>query len=613
MILYSETDLFYRSPFGAVAAGQPVRFRLAVPREYRCETPFCMMNRDGKPPSLFAMEKTGEREDADLFTFVFTPQLPGLYFYHFDLYRDYRKIYRGPLLTGAERFDEGDPFQLTVYYPAFTTPEPMKGGVIYQIFPDRFFEGRPQKPLPFPDRIYRADKKGEPFFTPLEEGGKINLDYFGGDFAGIQQKLPYLRDLGVTCLYLNPIFEAHENHRYNTADYLKPDPMLGTEAEFSDLCAEARAMGIAIILDGVFSHTGADSVYFNKIGRYGEGGAYRDPQSPYRPWYFFGREYPAGYRSWWNFPSLPEVNEEDPAYRQFICGVVDHWMALGAAGFRLDVADELPDDFIVMLRERVKSFGPDRFLVGEVWEDASNKVSYGARRGFLWGRELDSVMNYPFRSAILRFLREGDGPFAAEVFLSIAAHYPKPALDVTMNLLASHDTERAITAAMDEEAAGRGRQWQSGRHLCPEMREEGIFRLRLGYALLFTLPGVPVIYYGDEIAMEGYRDPFNRAYYDWGSTEERLRSDIRRLSELRRENESLRTGTFQVLKAEKEELWYRRCAGENAVIVAVNRGGQPAHLCTEGEEYTCAARDWAVFFDSGAPHAPGRDPGRGED
>ena len=235
----------------------------------------------------------------------------GLYFYYFDLYTNFRRIVRGPDNCGVVSWQEGESWQITVYEADFETP-PHQGKVFYQIFPDRFCEGVENKPMPFPDRLYQADKHAEPFWQPNEVGGHLNEDYFGGDLKGVQMKLPYLREMGVDYLYLNPIFEAHSNHRYNTADYLNVDPLLGTNEDFETLCAEARKYGIGIVLDGVFSHTGSDSRYFNREGRYGEGGAYRDPNSPYRSWYDFDSKYKDGYRSWWGFETLPEVNEETP-------------------------------------------------------------------------------------------------------------------------------------------------------------------------------------------------------------------------------------------------------------------------------------------------------------
>ena len=407
------------------------------------------------------------------------------------------------------------------------------------------------------------------------------MDYYGGDFAGIQQKLPYLRDLGVTCIYLNPIFEAHANHRYNTANYLKADPLLGTNEEFAALCAAAAKQGIRIILDGVFSHTGSDSVYFNREGRYGPGGAYRDRSSPYRSWYDFDSGYPGGYRSWWGFETLPEVQEEDPSYAEFVCGkggVIDTWLNLGASGFRLDVADELPDDFIEKIRTAVKSHGEDKLLLGEVWEDATTKEAFGRRRTYLRGKGLDSVMNYPFRNATLCYLHGASAAAVAGELMSICENYPAPALNCAMNFLSTHDTERALTAIAGEPANGRDRNWQSKRRISPMEMDDAVHKLLLGYAMIYTLPGVPCIYYGDEIAMQGYRDPFNRAFYDWNSTEQRLRGPLATLARLRRECDAFDGGRLEIVSAKGDVLHYRRIGKTQTAEIILNRG---RHLIAE--------------------------------
>ena len=390
---YNSLDLTCKSPFGAVKAGQPVTFNLTVPEDLGYVDPHLVLTKDCEDPIHYRMEFTGQTPKVNHFALTVTPTTSGLYFYHFDLYTDFRRIYRTPGGEGVLSWTDGQDWQLTVYEPDFKTPDWLKNGTMYQIFPDRFCEGKPNKAMPFADRIYRADKTGEPYFWPTEQSeGYLNMDYYGGDFAGIQQKLPYLRDLGVTCIYLNPIFEAHANHRYNTADYLKADPLLGTNEEFSALCAAAAKEGIRIILDGVFSHTGSDSRYFNREGRYGPGGAYRDRSSPYRSWYDFDSGYPCGYRSWWGFETLPEVQEDSPSYIDFVCGkggVIDTWLGLGASGFRLDVADELPDAFIERIRQAVKAHGEDKLLIGEVWEDATTKEAFGRRRTYLRGKGLE--------------------------------------------------------------------------------------------------------------------------------------------------------------------------------------------------------------------------------
>lgn len=579
---FNSLDPAYKTPFGAVAAGQAVTFRLTVPESLGYVDPHLVLTKDHEDPVHYRMEFAGQTPQQNHFTFTIAPGTPGLYFYHFDLYTDFRRIYRDAGGEGVLRWTDGADWQLTVYEPDFQTPDWIKNGTMYQIFPDRFCEGKPDKLMPFADRIYRADKTGEPYFWPTEQQeGYLNMDYYGGDFAGIQQKLPYLRDLGVSCIYLNPIFEAHANHRYNTANYLKADPLLGTNEEFSALCAAAAKEGIRIILDGVFSHTGSDSVYFNREGRYGPGGAYRDRNSPYRSWYDFDSGYPSGYRCWWGFETLPEVQEDSPSYIDFVCGkggVIDTWLGLGASGFRLDVADELPDAFIERIRQAVKAHGEDKLLIGEVWEDATTKEAFGQRRTYLRGKGLDAVMNYPFRSAALSFVTGGDAAAVAEQILTICENYPAPALNCAMNFLSTHDTERAITAIAGEPANGRDRYWQSGRRIPAEKMDDAMRKLLLGYAMIFTLPGVPCIYYGDEIAMQGYRDPFNRAFFDWNCTEQRLRGPLKTLAHLRKSCDAFDGGRLEIVRADGVVLHYCRIGKTQTAEIILNRG---PHLLAE--------------------------------
>ncbi len=577
-----------KTPFGALRQGQPVRINLFVPQEMGVQEPRLRLWRDAHEPRYYTMEKIEPLNGSDRFTVEFSLPFTGLYFYYFDLWKDYAKVFRDSDGNGYLSREDGPAWQLTVYDQDFTTPAFLRGGVLYQIFPDRFYEGVKNKPLPYADRIYRANKTHEPYFWPNEsKEGYLNMDYFGGDLEGVRQKLPYLKELGVTCIYFNPIFEAHANHRYNTADYRKIDPFLGTNEDFAKLCAEAKEAGIAIILDGVFSHTGADSLYFNKESRYGSGGAYRDPNSPYRSWYDFSPNYACGYRSWWGFDTLPEVNENDPSYREFICGeggVIDYWMSMGASGFRLDVADELPDDFIEDIRKAVKRHGQDKYLLGEVWEDATNKWSYGVRRTYLLGQGLDAVMNYPFRNAVLNFVKGASGQETAAQIMSICENYPAPALHTLMNFISTHDTERAITYLAGESSEGHDRYWQSGRRLNMQQYEYGIVLLRMAYAMIFTLPGVPCIYYGDEVAMQGYRDPFNRGYFDWDSKEERVRSILRKLAQLRRSSDAFAEGSLEMLEVQQDFLHYRRTGPTEVADVFINRSAH-SRLCQVQGKY----------------------------
>ena len=445
---------------------------------------------------------------------------------------------------------------------------------MYQIFPDRFAaSGAAKENIPA-GRVLRGDWGAQPEWRPDQTGRVTNCDFFGGDLSGIESRLSYLQSLGVTCLYLNPIFESHSNHRYDTADYSRVDPLLGTTADFRSLCAAARKRGIRVILDGVFSHTGSDSVYFNQRGRYPGPGAFQSQSSPYYSWYHF-MHWPDQYQSWWGFDTLPEVNETDFEFNRFIngqAGIVRRWLHRGASGWRLDVADELPDAFLENLRDAAKAEDPDALVLGEVWEDASTKESYGRRRRYLLGGQLDSVMNYPFRDAILSYVRDGGADAAMEAILTILEHYPPQVVHLLMNHIGTHDTERAITILAGEPVQGRGREWQSTSFLTGEQRALGIQRLKLASFLQYTLPGVPCVYYGDEAGLEGYRDPFNRGCFPWGSEDENLLAWYRRLGTVRGGCASFADGAMEPVLADGDLLSFmRRSAGET-LFCAVNRG-----------------------------------------
>ena len=579
--LFNSFDPYFKQPFGAVRAGQSVHLSLCIPEELGYVDPHLVLQKEGRydVPVHYRMKFDGQTPHQNHFSVDVTLNDVGLYFYYFDLYTDFRRIVRGPDNCGVVSWQEGESWQITVYEADFETPDPIKGKVFYQIFPDRFCEGVENKPMPFPDRLYQADKHAEPFWQPNEVGGHLNEDYFGGDLKGIQMKLPYLREMGVDYLYLNPIFEAHSNHRYNTADYLNVDPLLGTNEDFETLCAEARKYGIGIVLDGVFSHTGSDSRYFNREGRYGEGGAYRDPNSPYRSWYDFDSRYKGGYRSWWGFETLPEVNEETPSYVEFITGeggVIDTWLRRGAAGFRLDVADELPDEFIEKVRTAVKRVGPDKFLLGEVWEDATTKFAYGQRRRYLLGNQLDSVMNYPFAAAILHFVRYGGGQAFLDAILSITEHYPPQVTAVLMNHIGTHDTLRAITALAGPDCTGQGRAWQHRNNtLSGADYARGVQLLKLASFLQYTLPGVPSLYYGDEVGVQGMKDPFNRGCMPWAHQDRDLLHWYQRLGQMRRGCKALAEGTFVPVQGDLGGVCYERQSDGARLLAAVNRTSEP--------------------------------------
>jgi len=554
----------------------------------KVEQPVLIMSRPGEKEKHVLLEfYSKEAEVYNLYTCTYTPQDLGLHYYYFSAViggnRSFikRKGASEGSLSGTELF------HWTVYDESVKDIDWLKGGIMYQIFPDRFYKYTPENPgntegvplLPV-GRTMHTDWNAQPEWKPNAEGTVTNSDYFGGNLRGIEEKLDYLYSLGVTCIYLNPIFESHENHRYNTANYERIDTLLGTEEEFVSLCAKAKKLGIGIILDGVFSHTGADSIYFNKYGRYGSNkGAYRDPDSPYRNWYNF-THYPNVYESWWGFESLPNVNENEPGYTQYICGedgILQKWLKLGASGWRLDVVDELPDEFIDNLNKAVKAVGDDKVIYGEVWEDATTKEAYGVRRRYLTGGQLDSVMNYPFKECILRYVRYADAAGLRDGVMMIAERYPKPSVDILMNFLSTHDIERALTRLAGKEAENNGREWQEKHSLSDMEYMYGICLMKCAMVLQFFLPGIPCIYYGDEAGAEGYKDPFNRKTYPWGYENKELLGFTRELAATRKSCQAFTSGELEFIEVTADYCVFLRkdYNTKEAAAVFLNKSKKP--------------------------------------
>lgn len=571
---FLSRDPFYKSIFGSVEEGAVLRLRVLLPSDGYVTGIVAVFNKDGAEEKKIELLEEGVTYDGGFHARVCEVSLSkGLYFYHFIMYTVEGERLLLNMGGGRGDFDPngGMPWQLTVYKKGFETPDHIKGGIIYQIFPDRFYKA--ENHLPYPkDRYIREDWGAQPIFTQTDPIKKLGNDYFCGNLKGIEEKLDYIKGLGVSIIYLNPIFEAHSNHRYNTADYMKIDPLLGSEEDFKSLCSAAKKKGIDVILDGVFSHTGDDSIYFNALNRYDSTGAANSTSSPYYSWYSF-EEYPTKYESWWGIKTLPEVKENDPEFSKFITGeegVIRYWMRKGAAGFRLDVADELPDEFLEKVRAAVKAESPEGYLLGEVWEDATNKISYSARRKFLIGDQLDSVMNYPFANAIINFIKNGNGNRFAESILEIAENYPSPALHCLMNHIGTHDTPRAITLLGGEDANGRGREWQSKEQLSQEQYSLGVKRLKMAALLQYTLPGIPSLYYGDEAGLSGYGDPFCRGCFPWGNQNKDLTSFYKKLGSARRKCSAFSKGDIFFLAATDDLVLYRRDFNGKTAVMGVN-------------------------------------------
>ncbi len=501
----------------------------------------------------------------------------GLFYYHFSFLNGNTKFYvsRNGHTLQPEIVSDGDPvssYQLLVYPDSFSTPEKFKGGIMYQIFVDRFNKGDLCPPKR-EDAVMNDDwYEGIPEFADRPGGFVRNNMFFGGTLYGVCDKLEYLKSLGVDTLYLNPIFEAYSNHKYDTGDYMKVDPMFGGDKALERLIKEAKKRDIKLILDGVFNHTGSDSVYFNKNNRYDSVGAYNSPDSIYRDWYCFNN-YPDDYESWWGIEILPKLNGKNIGVAEFICGengVIQTYLKKGIDGWRLDVADELEPSLLERLAEGAKNADKDALIIGEVWEDASNKIAYSNRRRYFRGKQLDSVMNYPLKNAVIDYLKSGNAENIARVTTELYAHYPKCVSDVLMNFLGTHDTERIITILGDAQLDGRSASELSTLKLTPEQRERAIKRLKLAYAIIATMPGMPCIYYGDEAGLEGARDPFNRRPYPWGREERSLVKWYKHIGKIRKSKKLFADGYYRVISQNDGIFVYERFNKNKSVIIIVN-------------------------------------------
>ncbi len=576
MVHFNSRKIEYKRPFGAVRAGEPLFLRLELREEPVCRRVKAIFRYETGETETGYLEREGETQ---IFSGTLRLETVGLCFYRFEAEKeDGTLLFIGTSDGVCAKIGDWLPeWRLTVYERDFETPKELGGGVWYQIFPDRFYKGEmaPPRPAKGP-RIYHETWAERPLFVQDRPDFRGN-DFFGGNLAGIREKLPYLKELGVDLIYLNPIFESGENHRYSTADYEQVDPLLGENSDFETLCQAAKREGIRIVLDGVFSHTGANSKYFNREGLYPDVGAYQSPDSPYYHWYHF-IEYPQKYDCWWGFDSLPCVDELAPDFMEYINGergIARLWMERGAFGWRLDVADELPDGFLEAFRSRVKSTREDSLIIGEVWENAVEKVSYGARRRFLLGKQCDTVMNYPWLEAIVALLKGGRTEEFYNVVMDIMESYPQPALRCLMNILSTHDTARILNRLGADFIPPRA--FQADNYLSAEQRERGSTLLKKAALLQFSLPGIPCIFYGDEIAMEGYGDPYCRGTYPWDGGDRGMLDFYRKLGNIRREHRDAFSGDCTFIAWKEGQLVFDR--GE--IRIALNFGETP--LPVEGK------------------------------
>ena len=465
------------------------------------------------------------------------------------------------------------------------------GSAMYHVFVDRFrVGGRLYKK---PRAVYNEDwNNGIPEYG--ENPGDIfpNNTHFGGNLYGVCEKLDYIKSLGCDIIYLSPVFEAYSNHKYDTGDYEKIDPGFGGLKAFHKLACEAHRRGMKLVLDGVFNHTGSDSVYFNKEKTYPDAGAYNSKHSKYYPWFYF-RDYPEDYECWWGVKTLPKLNGNRRSAEEFFCGkdgIVRRWLRQGADGWRLDVADELPDEFLSRVKASASEENPESVVIGEVWEDASNKLAYGSRRHYFSCCQLDSVMNYPLRDAIIEYTKTGCAENFASAVNVLLMHYPTDVLNNLMNFLGSHDTERIITVLGGAPAGDRGGTELSTLTMSADEYENGKKLMKFAFTLLCAMPGIPCVYYGDEAGMQGYRDPFNRRPFPWGREDAELTNFYADTLNSRKNASPLCRGDAVIEYAEGGILIIRREYNLQKIWCVFNAG--------KAREISCAYTDDIILLNS---------------
>lgn len=552
---YFPCDKKHKLPIGAVEKNKPLLISVNLSGGGK---PFLVLTKEGEYPMYY--ELFHKKDDVYSCEIVITSE--GLYTYCFEVQsneniRFYADEYLNAGYVGSE-------WQLSVYASVYKEPAWFSDGIVYQIMTDRFFIGK-QRFKTKSTMEYRDDWDGVPSYLPDEKGIYKNNDMFGGNLYGIIEKLDYLKELNVNTIYLNPIFEAHSSHKYDTADYENVDSDYGGNDALKALIDSAEKKGMRIILDGVFSHTGTNSKYFNKNGYYDTLGAYQSKDSKYYSWYRFNN-FPDDYDCWWGIKIHPNVNEEDENYSEYINGengIIRKYLKMGISGWRLDVADELPDTFIKGLTSAAKAERDDAMVLGEVWEDASNKRSYNILRKYFWGDELDSVTNYPYRKGIIEYVLTGRGNTLVKTLFRLINNYPQKTLNLLMNILSNHDIERMINTLSDDKKPDTKQQRSVHKISDYDTAKK---RLKIAALLQYTLPGVPLLYYGDEAGLQGYEDPFNRLTFPWGNADIGLTKFYQDLGKLRNIAD-IKTGDFTLLINQNGILSYKR---KNTVILINN-------------------------------------------
>ncbi|CEN85554.1 glycoside hydrolase family 13 protein [Paraclostridium sordellii] len=566
-IIYDSWMESHKKPFGALEIGEDININIEAISDVKEIYLILETNEDIKK------EIKMENKSNGIFTIdKYKFEKENIYFYYFKSIEGetldvkyYGKSHDCGECVEYHDINYINKYQITVSRKT-ESPKWFKEGILYHIFVDRFNRtGKINNPKK--NSFIYANWEDTPMYIKNKENEVIRWDFHGGNLKGIISKLNYLKGLGVTVIYLSPIFKSQSNHKYDTGDYKTIDPMFGDEEIFKELIYKASKKGINIILDGVFSHTGDDSIYFNKYGNYDSLGAYQSKNSKFFSWYNF-KDYPNEYDCWWGVKSLPNVNEIENSYMDYIIrdkdSVIKKWMNYGVKGWRLDVVDELPSKFLETLKKETLNIDNESVIVGEVWEDASNKISYSERRKYFLGNQLNGVTGYVFKNIVVEFLKGNiNSQDVYNRFMTIKENYPKDAFKSNLNLLGTHDTRRILT----------------------ELNEEKEL-LKLAVFIQMTFEGVPYVYYGDEAGLIGETDPDNRRTYPWENEDKDILNFYKKIIKERKNNKLLSSGETKFLKLSNQNiLGYIRYIKTDKILVLINRSNTKEKIDIESNEF----------------------------
>ncbi len=562
---------------GAFSQNNIIDYVIKIPREKAVRRVYLILNSDEFYEEIksdcyeFIWEDLEEGMDIYSLSVNLSKYKPDIYFINicFESFKTTTYLY--------DKFDYRR--QLTIYKENNETPDIPKG-IMYHIFVDRFYSSG-KSPVKKTSVLNPDWDNGTPQFSKKPGDPLKNNMVFGGDLYGIAEKMDYIASLGTEYIYLSPIFEAYSNHKYDTGNYMEADEGFGGQKALKILIDTASRYGIKVILDGVFNHTGDDSLYFNKYSNYKSEGAYNSKNSPYFKWYNF-RNFPDDYEAWWGIEILPRVNSADSDYLKYICGkngVVDKWMTMGISGWRIDVADELSDRFLNEFHRSVKSKNKNAIIIGEVWENASNKIAYNLRRKYFLGEQLDSVMNYPLRDAVISLIKDKNTDKLINTIKIISYQYPDKVKSRLMNLLSTHDTERIITVLAGKQLDNNDNLLLSQTFLTDSQYKKGIKAVKIAYALLYFMPGIPSVFYGDEIGMEGYHDPFCRRPFKWKNTEKNpLLNWFRKLGKIRKTHSAFHCEDLMIEYYDNQRFILSRSDKNEKIIFGCNLSDFPFHI-----------------------------------